>query len=155
MSPVVLHVQYAVPRKGLPAAASFRRWAGAALAGRRAQAELVVRIVGRDEGAALNQRYRGKTGPTNVLSFPFEPPAGVELPWLGDLVVCAPVVAEEARAQGKAEAAHWAHLVVHGILHLLGHDHRTEAEARAMEQTEVEVLRRLGIDDPYGDRDRT
>jgi probable rRNA maturation factor len=150
-----LAVQYGVPRKGLPGPASFRRWAEAALAGRRKEAEVAVRVVDRAEGAALNQRYRGKAGPTNVLSFPFEAPHGVDLPWLGDLVLCAPLVAEEALAQGKLPAAHWAHLVVHGILHLLGYDHQTEGEAAEMERIEVEVLRGLGFDDPYGDMDST
>ena len=150
---VAVRVQYAVLRRGLPAPASFRRWAGAALAGRRAVAEVGVRVVDREEGAALNHRYRGKDGPTNVLSFPFDPPPGVDLPWLGELVLCAPVVEEEARSQGKAPRSHWAHLVVHGILHLVGYDHGSEAEAAVMERVEVEVLRGLGIDDPYGDRD--
>ena len=154
-STVDLHVQYAVPRKGLPGPASFRRWAEAALAGRRPGTEVTVRLVDGAEGAALNQRYRGKAGPTNVLSFPFEAPPGVDLPLLGDLVICVPVVAEEALAQGKPPAAHWAHLVVHGILHLLGYDHRSGSEATEMERIEVEVLRRLGFDDPYGDTDRT
>ncbi len=152
---VEVHIQYAVPRRGLPAPASFRRWAVAALAGRRAEAQFSVRVVGEAEGAELNRRYRGKQGATNVLSFPFEVPSGVDLPWLGDLVICAPVVAREALAQGKPAGAHWAHLVVHGILHLIGYDHGTEAEAAAMERVEVEVLRGLGIDDPYSDRDST
>jgi probable rRNA maturation factor len=152
---VEVHVQYAVPRRDVPAPASFRRWASAALAGRRAEAQLSVRVVGETEGAELNLRYRGKPGPTNVLSFPFDAAPGVDLPWLGDLVVCAPVVAREALAQGKAARDHWAHLVVHGILHLVGYDHGTEAEAAAMERVEVEVLGGLGIDDPYADRDST
>ena len=152
---VQVHVQYAVPRRGLPAPASVRRWVVAALVGRRAEAQVSVRVVGEAEGADLNHRYRGKQGPTNVLSFAFEAPPGVDLPWLGDLVVCAPVVEREARAQGKAPRDHWAHLVVHGILHLIGYDHGTEAEAAAMERVEVEVLRGMGIDDPYADRDST
>lgn len=151
--PGAVRVQYGVSRRGLPAPASFRRWVGAALAGRRAVAEVGMRVVDREEGAALNHRYRGKDGPTNVLSFPFDSPPGVDLPWLGELVLCAPVVEEEARVQGKAPRDHWAHLVVHGILHLVGYDHGSEAEAVAMERLEVEVLQGLGIDDPYGDRD--
>lgn len=110
-------------------------------------------MVGRAEGSDLNHRYRGRPGPTNVLSFPFEAPPGVRSACLGDIVLCAPVVAEEAADQGKPPADHWAHLVVHGILHLLGHDHHNEVEAARMEALEVRVLRRLGVGDPYGDRD--
>jgi probable rRNA maturation factor len=146
-------VQYGVPRRGVPAPASLRRWAHAALAGRRRAAEVTLRVVGRAEGSELNQRYRGRPGPTNVLSFPFEAPPGVRSACLGDIVLCAPVVAEEAADQGKPPAAHWAHLVVHGILHLLGHDHQNEVEAARMEALEVRALRRLGVGDPYGDRD--
>lgn len=152
MSPT-LHVQYACPRRGVPAPASFRRWADAALAGRREGVELTVRVVGLEESAALNQRYRGKAGPTNVLAFPWEGPAGIEAAYLGDVVICAPVVQSEARAQAKAPAAHWAHLVVHGILHLLGFDHDQPAAAAEMERVETEVLGRLGVPDPYTDMD--
>jgi probable rRNA maturation factor len=137
----------------VPAPASFRRWAQAALAARREGAEVTVRVVGREESAALNQRYRGKAGPTNVLSFPWEGPAGIEAAYLGDLVICAPVVQSEAGAQAKAPAAHWAHLVVHGILHLLGFDHDQPAAAAEMERVETEVLGRLGVPDPYNDTD--
>jgi probable rRNA maturation factor len=114
---------------------------------------VTLRVVGREEGAGLNLRYRGKSGATNVLAFPLEAPPGLPGGGLGDVVICAPVVAEEAAQQGKAPAAHWAHLVIHGILHLLGHDHQTEAQAARMEAAEVEVLARLGFGDPYGDRD--
>jgi probable rRNA maturation factor len=151
--PVTVHVQYGCARQGVPSPASFQRWAEAALAGRREAAELAVRVVGEAEGADLNARYRGEAGPTNVLSFPFEAPPGVRLDHLGDLVICAPVVSAEARAQGKPAPAHWAHLVVHGILHLLGHDHDNPRTAAEMEGLEVQVLARLGIPDPYGDRD--
>ncbi len=146
-------VGYAVPRKGVPAAGSFRRWAGAALAGRIRQADLAIRIVDSDEGRALNRHYRGKDYATNVLSFPAELPEGlppgVRMPLLGDLVICAPVVAREAREQGKPLAAHYAHLTVHGVLHLLGWDHEDGPEAEAMEQLEREILAGLGIEDPY------
>ena len=151
---VVVHVQYGVPRRGVPAPASFRRWVFAAL-GRRRRAEVTVRVVGRAEGTDLNERYRGKAVPTNVLAFPFEAPAGLRGAWLGDLVICAPLVAEEAAAQGKGLSDHWAHLVIHGILHLLGYDHQGEAEAAEMENLEVTLLRRLGVADPYGDTDAT
>lgn len=144
-------VQYALPRRGLPAPQSFRRWVAAVLAGRRKRAEVVVRVVDADESAALNATYRRKQGPTNVLSFPFEAPAGLEVPLLGDIVICAPVVAREALEQGKEERAHWAHMTVHGVLHLLGYDHLDDDQARVMEGLEREILAKLGYPDPYGE----
>jgi probable rRNA maturation factor len=134
-----------------PGEDAFRRWVGAALAGRRESAELTVRIVDEPEGRSLNARWRGRDSATNVLSFPAELPPGLPLPLLGDLVVCAPVVAREAAEQGKVEADHWAHLVIHGTLHLLGFDHETEADAAVMEGLERELLAGLGIGDPYAD----
>ena len=146
-----LHVGYAVPRAGLPASASFRRWAEAALRGakRRQPAELSIRIVGVDEGLALNHNYRGKDYATNVLSFPVELPAGVTAALIGDLAICAPVVLREATEQGKPLRDHWAHLTIHGVLHLLGHDHIDDTEAIAMESLETRILAELGIADPY------
>ncbi|HEX7043827.1 MAG TPA: rRNA maturation RNase YbeY [Burkholderiales bacterium] len=144
-----VRVDYA-SRRPAPPRAAIARWARAALAGRRrGRAQIGVRIVNAAESAALNARYRGRAGPTNVLAFPFEPPPGARAHLLGDLVICAPVVNREARAQGKTAAAHWAHMVVHGVLHLLGYDHRSRAEARTMERREIAVLRRLGYPDPY------
>ena len=140
-----------LPRAGLPAAVSFRRWATAACTGRILRADLAIRLVDSKEGRALNRHYRGKDYATNVLSFPAELPEGVNLPLLGDLVICAPVVAREAREQGKKLNAHYAHLTIHGVLHLLGLDHEDEREALAMEQIERELLAGLGIDDPYLD----
>jgi probable rRNA maturation factor len=146
-------VAYGLPRKGLPAATSVRRWAVAALAGQRRAVELSVRFVDSAEGRALNRDYRGKDYATNVLSFPVELPAGVRSPLLGDLVICAPVVALEALGQDKPLAQHYAHLVVHGVLHLLGMDHeRSAAEAEAMEARERRILAGLGIPDPYAER---
>lgn len=148
-------VAYAVSRKGVPAATSFRKWAGAALQGRIREADLAIRIVDIGEARALNRHYRGKDYATNVLSFPAELPEGLpedfHMPLLGDLVICAPVVAQEAREQGKAPLAHYAHLTVHGILHLLGCDHEDEREAEAMEMLEREILDSLGFSDPYLD----
>ncbi len=146
---LALSVGYGLPRRGLPAPASFRRWAGAALMGRKREAELGLRVVDADEGQALNRDYRGKDYATNVLSFPAELPPGLKLPLLGDLVLCAPVVAREAAEQGKPLAAHYAHLTVHGVLHLLGYDHMAEAEAERMEAEERRILAGLGIADPY------
>ncbi|MCZ8166771.1 rRNA maturation RNase YbeY [Silanimonas sp.] len=153
MPATTVHVSYALPRKGLPAAASVRRWVEAALAGQRRAIELAVRYVDSDEGRALNRDYRGKDYATNVLSFPVELPPGVRSPLLGDLVICAPVVALEALGQDKPLAHHHAHLVVHGVLHLLGMDHEhSEADAEAMEARERTILGRLGIPDPYAER---
>ncbi len=148
-------VGYAVPRAGVPAATSFRKWAAAALAGRIREVDLAIRLVGTREGRALNRHYRGRDYATNVLSFPAELPEGlpkdVRLPLLGDLVLCAPVVAREAKEQGKPLNAHYAHLTVHGCLHLLGWDHEDAREAEAMEQLEREILAALGLPDPYLD----
>ena len=148
-------VGYAVPRAGVPAAVSFRKWVAAALDGRIREADLAIRIVGTQEGRALNRHYRGKDYATNVLSFPAELPEGlpegVRMPLLGDLVICAPVVAREAKEQRKPLAAHYAHLTVHGALHLLGWNHEDDVEAEAMEQLEREILAGLGLPDPYQD----
>lgn len=151
MSEPAVHLGYAVPRRGVPAPASFRRWVAAALrgAGRRRAAELSIRIVDAAEGRALNRDYRGRDYATNVLSFPAELPPGVHLPLIGDLAICAPVVAREAAEQGKAVREHYAHLTVHGVLHLLGHDHVEDAQAERMEALETRILAGLGIADPY------
>ena len=151
MAPVELHLAYAVPRRGIPAAASFRRWAEAALAGARHRkpAEISIRIVTAREGRLLNQQYRDRDYATNVLSFPVELPRGVKSPLLGDIVICAPVVAREAREQGKSGRDHYAHLTVHGVLHLLGFDHQNGKDAAKMEALETRVLAGLGIGDPY------
>ena len=143
-----LDLQIASDSAHLPTATDFRLWAQAALAGHDG-AELTIRIVDEAESAELNEGYRHKQGPTNVLSFPFEAPPGVALPLLGDIIICAPVVERQAAEQGKAPAAHWAHMVVHGCLHLLGHDHIEESEAQAMESLETDILSGLGYPDPY------
>src|SRR5688572_5278085 len=146
-------VSYALPRKGLPAANSFRKWVAAALKGRIREADLAIRIVGTKEGRSLNRHYRDRDYATNVLSFPADLPEGlpkgVKLPLLGDLVICAPVVAREAKEQKKRLVEHYAHLTVHGALHLLGWDHENETDAICMEQLEREILAEMGIEDPY------
>jgi len=142
-------LQTATQTKALPSDADFERWIGAALAGRRESAELTVRIVDEDEGARLNHRYRHKDYPTNVLSFPAQLPAGVESALLGDLVICAPLVMREAAEQGKPAQAHWAHLTIHGTLHLLGYDHESASQAEEMESLETTLLAGLGYPDPY------
>ena len=149
-------VQFASRARYLPRRPEIERWARRALEEcpgecRDAEADLTVRIVGREEGRQLNERFRGASAPTNVLSFPFDlPPGAPALPGeLGDVVLCAPVVNREARAQGKPRGDHWAHLVVHGVLHLLGYEHGTPREAQRMEGLERHVLARFGIPDPY------
>ena len=142
-------------RDWAPTTAEIRTWASAALGRRAAGAELAVRVVKPAESQRLNARYRGRNQPTNVLSFPVpELPATAAGPHaaprpLGDLVICASVVRDEARQQHKAIKAHWAHLVIHGALHLLGYDHERDDEARRMERREVAVLKRFGITNPY------
>jgi len=147
-----LDLQIALDLPVLPNEADFRRWAEAALAGAgyAKEAELTLRIVNEAEITALNETYRRKQGPTNVLSFPFEAPPEVDSSLLGDIVICAPVVLREAVSQGKTPEAHWAHLVAHGVLHLLGYDH-DETQAAAMESLEIRILTDLGYADPYGD----
>jgi probable rRNA maturation factor len=133
-----------------PRAATLRRWARAALDGIDETGSLCIRLVGEAEMTDLNVRYRNKQGTTNVLSFGVDmvaPDGGERL--LGDVVICAPVVAVEASLQGKSETDHFAHLVVHGVLHLCGFDHETAAEAQVMEGCEVAILKTLGINDPY------
>jgi len=136
-------------RAGVPQRRSFERWVDAALAGRRRQAEVNVLIVNEDAGRGFNRHYRGKDYATNVLSFPYEPLPQERSRLLGDLVICSPVVQREAAEQGKALNDHYAHLTVHGVLHLLGYDHETEDEAEIMEGIERRVLAALGIADPY------
>jgi probable rRNA maturation factor len=112
---------------------------------------LLIRIVGEDESRDLNRRFRGMDRPTNVLAFPIDLPPGVPSRQLGDLVICGPVVRREALAQGKLELAQWAHMVVHGVSHLLGYAHGDDAEAKVMEQREIRLLAQIGFADPYND----
>ena len=137
----------------LPAQADLEQWVAAALEGSMEEAQLTIRLVENDESASLNNQYRDKQGATNVLSFPFEAPADVPLPLLGDLIICAPLVAQEAVAQGKTVRAHWVHLVVHGVLHLRGYDHIDDVEAREMEDLERKIMAYLGFEDPYAGDD--
>jgi len=134
----------------VPDEAALRRWCELALRQRTADSELTIRLVDEDEGRELNATWRHKNYATNVLSFPADVPEGLlDIPLLGDLVICVPVVEREAAEQGKALEAHWAHLVIHGCLHLLGYDHLEDDEAEEMESLERELLAELGHPDPY------
>lgn len=156
MSRVKLSLQNPPGVKKRPRRRDLRRWAEATLWAQQGRSKgrrrsLVIRIVDEEEGAELNRRYRQGQGATNVLSFPWETPLGMRSRHLGDLVICASLVRREARAQGKGVRAHWAHLVVHGVLHLLGMDHQDQAQAAVMEAAERDILAGLGFPDPYGD----
>lgn len=140
---LVMTVQYAIDARGLPSRARLRRWARAAL---ERDARLTVRIVGSGEARALNRHFRGTDRPTNVLTFVMRKRPRLE----GDIALCAPVIAREARARHRSAAAHYAHLLVHGVLHLQGYDHETARQARLMERQESRVVARLGFPDPYG-----
>lgn len=148
-----LELQHASGGNGLPTQAQFERWLTVALSGYRDHASVCIRLVDEAESQTLNRDYRGKDKPTNVLSFPFEVPPGVDDPQaqalLGDLVICVPVMQHEAAEQGKTDEQHWAHLVIHGALHLLGFDHIEPEDAQVMENIERRVLADLGMPDPY------
>jgi probable rRNA maturation factor len=147
-----LDLQNASSATDLPSEADFRRWCELGLRARSADSELTIRLVDEDEGRELNRTWRHRDYATNVLSFPAEIPDGIlDIPLLGDLVICVPVVEREAQQQGKPVAAHWAHLVIHGCLHLLGFDHIEDEEAEEMEALERELLAELGHPDPYAD----
>jgi len=146
-----LSLSYGCPRRGVPARPSFHRWTIAALSsvGARGRFELCVRIVDVQEGLALNRDFRGKAYATNVLSFPADLPSRRGPRLLGDIALCAPVIAREAADQGKSVIAHFAHLNIHGVLHLLGYDHQDESTASAMEAIEIRALATLRHANPY------
>jgi probable rRNA maturation factor len=146
---ITLDLQLATTASALPSQTQFQHWLDAAIMPFQAEGEVTVRIVDAAESQQLNFDYRGKDKPTNVLSFPFQCPPGVTLPLLGDLVICAPVVETEAVEQNKTPTAHWAHMVVHGCLHLLGFDHINDNDAEQMEAEEVTILQQLGFTNPY------
>ena len=146
---IVLDIQRVVDKSDLPTDEQFQLWVESALSKYNKPFELTIRIVDNEESQLLNHQYRGKDKPTNVLSFPFEVPEGVELNLLGDLVICLQVVASEAIEQHKSLEAHWAHMVIHGCLHLLGYDHISDEEAEEMESLEIDILSKLGFNNPY------
>ncbi len=147
---ILLDLQLATEQTdNLPAEPDFQHWLASAVSRFQQDAEVTIRLVDEQESHALNLEYRGKDKPTNVLSFPFEAPPGIELDLLGDLVICKQVVEKEAQEQNKPLPAHWAHMVVHGALHLLGYDHIDDEEAEEMESLETEIMQSMGFDDPY------
>jgi probable rRNA maturation factor len=146
--PVKLDVQYAESQDEPPPRQQLEQWANLAFRDDR-KVEVSLRIVGEEESRSLNHSYRGKNKSTNVLSFPMDLPAEFGLPLLGDLVICAPVVEREAVEQNKSSEAHWAHMVIHGMLHLQGYDHESNAEAEEMEDLEIRLMQQLNYPDPY------
>ena len=146
---ILVEVQVASDRDGIPAAADIQHWAMTTLGALHTHAQLCVRIVDEAEGTELNETYRGRTGPTNVLSFNFDATELTDPPLLGDVIICAPVVDREAQAQDKSASAHYAHMVVHGTLHLLGHDHETDSQASEMEALERDIIAGFGFANPY------
>lgn len=133
----------------LPAQSLFKKWIDAVLKDTTQNSEIVIRVIDEDEMMLFNEQYRGKEGATNILSFPFDPPDEVDSDLLGDLLVCAPVVEKEAQQQNKELEHHWAHMVVHGVLHLIGYDHINDVDAEEMERLEKKILESIKIDNPY------
>tara|TARA_R110001592_G_scaffold300329_1_gene571490 strand:+ start:2596 stop:3063 length:468 start_codon:yes stop_codon:yes gene_type:complete len=146
-----IDLQLATEHEHCPTLSQLSKWVDATLAATEAipTSEMTIRIVDKEESRSLNHQYRGVDKATNVLSFPFDAPPGIELNLLGDLVICAPVVEKQAKEQGKSQISHWAHLVIHGTLHLLGYDHIEDDEAEVMESLEIAIMNTLGYPDPY------
>lgn len=144
-----VEIQRVFEISSVPASTRMSEWASAVMADRVEDSELVIRVVGIEESSALNQQYRKKKGPTNVLSFSYEKSDTVPMETFGDLVICASVVEKEAAEQKKSLDAHWAHMIVHGVLHLLGYDHIEEADALEMEALEQAILGGMGFPNPY------
>ena len=154
----VLDFQVVSESKRLPALDQFQYWVDAILKDETQDSEIVIRIVDEDEMIRFNEQYRKKKGPTNILSFPFESPEGFDSNLLGDLLICAPVIENESRLQNKKLEHHWAHMIVHGVLHLLGYDHiddKDDKDAEEMEALEIKILKTIKIKDPYEEKDNT
>ena len=151
MTPYHIHLQYAEDKTLIPKKSLLRLWAKTALNRKIESAEVTIRVVDIKEMSTLNKTYRHKEGPTNVLSFPFSTPSDIpiEVPFLGDIVICALVVKLEAQEQNKLTEAHFAHMVIHGVFHLLGYNHETDEEAKIMESLEIEMMQLLGFNNPY------
>jgi probable rRNA maturation factor len=154
---IKLNLQIISKQKSIPTISNFKYWVTTALRANTwirpyridKSVEITIRVINAKEMSELNQKYRHKSGPTNILSFPFSPPPGIKSNLLGDIIICAPIVKQEAKRQNKLEKNHWAHLTIHGVLHLLGYDHTKSKDAKKMEQLEIKILKQLGIDDPY------
>lgn len=144
-----IDIQREVENADLPSDEDFQRWVTLALQGRKTRGEVCIRLVNPTESQQLNSDYRGKESPTNVLSFPFDGPTGIPMDLLGDLAICADIVAKEANEQNKPLINHWAHMVIHGTLHLIGFDHINDSDAEQMETLEIALLATLNIPDPY------
>ena len=144
---IKVEVQFAALADDIPDEDTFQCWADQIDVS--TAKEVALRIVDEAEMTQLNEQYRKKSGPTNVLSFPADLPSGIDVPFLGDIVICAPIVTKEAVDQGKPHDSHWAHMLVHGILHLQGYDHDNEADAEKMESLEIKIMHRLGFENPY------
>ena len=144
---ITVEVQFAASTDDVPDEGTFQSWAS--IVEVSSDQEVALRIVDEAEMTGLNEQYRKKSGPTNVLSFPADLPQGVNSPFLGDIIICAPVVAKEAKDQGKSLDSHWAHMTVHGILHLQGYNHIDNAEAEQMESLEIKIMQQLGFANPY------
>ena len=147
MNNVEIQIIFTSPEQ--PSEAQIQLWIDTALTDIQRDTEIVVRIVDEQESAELNETYRHKQGATNILSFPVEIPEGIDLNLFGDLVICAPVLEKEAQQQGKILAHHWAHIIIHGVLHLLGYDHLDDEQAEEMESKEITLLQKLNIPNPY------
>jgi probable rRNA maturation factor len=144
-----INLQIATQEKNIPSESLFKSWVKAALQGKKEKMEITIRLVDKPEIIELNKKYRHKKLPTNVLAFPFQAPPGIKIPILGDIVICAPIANKEAFEQKKSTKAHWAHLTTHAILHLLGHKHSTQKDAKKMETLEIKILKKLGFPNPY------
>ncbi|MFQ1008540.1 rRNA maturation RNase YbeY [Gilliamella apicola] len=150
MSAIILDLQIATDdNQNLPTEEQIMQWLNVILPQFMDNAEITIRIVDEQESQQLNNTYRHKNKPTNVLSFPFESPIEIEVPLLGDLIICKQVVEAEAKEQDKSLTSHWAHMIVHGCLHLLGYDHILDEEAEEMENIEIDIMQQLGFNNPY------
>jgi len=150
MNPIILDLQIVTQdQQNLPSEEQINNWLNIILAPFMTNAELTIRIVDEIESRQLNNTYRLKDKPTNVLSFPFESPVEIETPLLGDLIICKKIVEQEATEQNKLLSSHWAHMIIHGCLHLLGYDHINNEDAEEMESLEIQIMAELGFDNPY------
>lgn len=149
---ITVDIQHHIEEAQCPTDEDITKWARLALASRKQDTEISILLVDDEEMSQLNEAYRHKKGPTNVLSFPFEKPDNIELSLLGDLVICVPQMLREAKAQHKSIHEHFAHLTIHGCLHLLGFDHETTKDAEQMESREIEILKQVNMPNPYQER---